>query len=606
MSVSLKIKNLIVAKHTTKNGLTLFLSAFFSICVVAGITSTKSLKSFKLTTPLQAKETNRAVKKWTCPMHPHYIADDYGTCPICGMDLVKIQSLNETADQNNPNEKPIITIAPETIQNMGVRLAKVEASKFGKNIRSFGIVKENERLQSEISARVEGWVETLKITAVGDEVKSGDVLFEMFSPELIVSQRDYLLALKQSKSAQNNITKRLLSFGVQQKALNLIARQKTVQQNLPFFATQKGTIAELNVTPGTYVKKGMTIAKIQDYSTVWVIVNVSEKDMGFITKGTKTTVHFPNLPGKTISSKVDYIYPKINERTRTGRVRLIIDNKEGTLRPGTYADVVFNTQISERLSVPSEAILKDQNGSYVVTSLGNGKFQSKEVKLGLVTGGRAEIKSGLKLNQEIVISSQFLIDSESALRESFKKLEQKQRPLSQLNLSKIDLAKFDHMVDAALYIHEALTKNFEIEKKYLEPAIAIKTILWTTYRDTKLANILMETEAALKEAQNSKTKSELKSALSQMTNALEPWLLQGKPEHYKSKKLNIFKTKTSNQHWIQLSQTPLNPYNQEQSDLIPWPEISQISMEENDKEKTPDTNESMRGSNSMRGSGHDH
>lgn len=600
MSVSLKIKNSIVAKPTTKHWLTIVLSVFFLVCGVAGIAPTKSLKDFSLSTPLQAKETNRAVKKWTCPMHPHYIADDYGTCPICGMDLVKIQSLNETTDQNNPNEKPIITIAPETIQNMGVRLAKVEASKFGKNIRSFGIVKENERLQSEISARVEGWVETLKITAVGDEVKSGDVLFEMFSPELIVSQRDYLLALKQSKTAQNNITRRLLSFGVQQKALNLIAKQKTVQQNLPFFATQKGTIAELNVTPGTYVNKGMTIAKIQDYSTVWVIVNVSEKDMGFITKGTKTTVHFPNLPGKTISSKVDYIYPKINERTRTGRVRLIINNKEGTLRPGTYADVVFNTQISERLSVPTEAVLKDQNGSYVVTSLGNGKFQSKEVKLGLVTGGRAEIKSGLDLNQEIVISSQFLIDSESALRESFKKLERKQRPLNQLNLSKIDLAKFDHMVDAALYIHEALTQNFDIEKKQLEPAIAIKTILWSTYKETKLAGILMDTEAALKRAQSSKTKSELQQALSQMINALEPWLQQGKPEHYKSKELKVFKTKNSKQHWIQLSQKPANPYNKEQFDLIPWPEISKTTMEQKAKQQTPNTNKSMRGSS------HDH
>lgn len=600
MSVSLKIKNSIVAKPTTKHWLTIVLSVFFLVCGVASIAPTKSLKDFSLSTPLQAKETNRAVKKWTCPMHPHYIADDYGTCPICGMDLVKIQSLNETTDQNNPDEKPIITIAPETIQNMGVRLAKVEASKFGKNIRSFGIVKENERLQSEISARVEGWVETLKITAVGDEVKSGDVLFEMFSPELIVSQRDYLLALKQSKTAQNNITRRLLSFGVQQKALNLIAKQKTVQQNLPFFATQKGTIAELNVTPGTYVNKGMTIAKIQDYSTVWVIVNVSEKDMGFITKGTKTTVHFPNLPGKTISSKVDYIYPKINERTRTGRVRLIINNKEGTLRPGTYADVVFNTQISERLSVPTEAVLKDQNGSYVVTSLGNGKFQSKEVKLGLVTGGRAEIKSGLDLNQEIVISSQFLIDSESALRESFKKLERKQRPLNQLNLSKIDLAKFDHMVDAALYIHEALTQNFDIEKKQLEPAIAIKTILWSTYKETKLAGVLMDTEAALKRAQSSKTKSELQQALSQMINALEPWLQQGKPEHYKSKELKVFKTKTSKQHWIQLSQKPANPYNKEQFDLIPWPEISKTTMEQKAKQQTPNINKSMRGSS------HDH
>lgn len=600
MSHSLKFKKLSTTKHYKKHTIMALLISF----VLVPLSTVYGLQSLNLIAPAQAKEKNKAVEKWTCPMHPHYIADDYGSCPICGMDLVKIQSIEEATENSKANEKPIITIAPETMQNMGVRLAKVEASKFGKNIRSFGIVKENERLQSEISARVEGWVETLNITAVGDEVETGDVLFEMFSPELIVSQRDFLIALKQSKSAQNNITRRLLSFGVQKKALNLIAQKRKVQQNLPFFATQKGTIAELNVTPGTYVQKGMTIAKIQDYSSIWVIVNVSEKDMSFISKGTQTTIHFPNLPGKTIKSKVDYIYPNVDEKTRTGRVRLIIDNKEGTLRPGTYADVVFETQISERLSVPSEAVLKDQNGSYVVTSLGNGKFQSKEIKLGLVTGGRSEIISGLERDQEIVISSQFLIDSESALRESFRKLERHQLPLSQIKLSKIDQAKFDHMVDAALYIHEALTKNFETEKKYLEPAIAIKTILWPDYKETKLANILTKTETALKQAENSKTKSELKTALNQIINALEPWVHKGAPVHYKSKGLHLYKSKESGKHWLQISPTPANPYNKEQAELIPWPELIKIEQkkklkEGKEKQKAP------RGSHSMRGSGHD-
>ena len=543
-------------------------------------------------------------QKWTCPMHPHYIADEFGSCPICGMDLVKLQTIDQDETSSQDNQKPIITIPSETIQKMGVRIAKVEPSKFGKKIRSFGIVKENERLQSELSARVEGWIETLKITAVGDEVKDGDLLFEMFSPELIVSQRDFLLAQRQSKSSQSNIKKRLVSFGLQQKALDLIAKKREVQQNVPFFATQNGTIAEINVTPGTYVKKGMTIAKIQDYSTVWIIVNVSEKDLGFIKKGTNATVHFPNLPGKRLTSTVDYIYPDVNETTRTGRVRLIIDNKDGSLRPGTYADIVFETKIEERLSVPSEAILKDQTGTYVVTSLGQGKFQSKSVELGLVTGGRSEIKSGLKTGEKIVISSQFLIDSESTLRESFNKLERLQTPLSQLNLSKTNQAKFDHMIDAALYIHEALTQDFNVDEKFLTPAVSIKNLLWTTYKDTKLGPILTSAHSALKQAQAAKTKNELKTSLNSLTQALEPWLFNAKPDYYKSKGLTHFKTTKSNQRWLQLGQAPLNPYNLEKTPPTVWPKFMETKAKKD--QKPTKENQAPRGSHSMRGSDHDH
>ena len=575
--------------------------ALFSLILFVSITMSIITASPILESQAKAAQTSKAITKWTCPMHPHYIADDAGSCPICGMDLVKINAEAKQDETSNENEKPIITIAPETIQNMGVRLAKVETSEFGKNIRSFGIVEENERLQSEISARVEGWIEKLNITAVGDEVKSGDILFEMFSPELVVSQRDFLIALKQSKSAQNNIKKRLLSFGVQQQALNLITKEKEVRQNLPFFATQKGTISELNVTPGTYVQKGMTIAKIQDYSEVWVIVNVSEKDMGFMSKGTKTTIHFPNLPGKTIKSTVDYIYPNVDERTRTGRVRLVINNKEGKLRPGTYADVVFETEISERLSIPSEAILKNQDGNFVVVALGSGKFQSKRIELGLVSGGRAEIKSGLKENEKIVISSQFMIDSESALRESFKKLEKLQQPLDQLNLKKVELAKFDHIIDAALYIHESLTNNSKMVGQYLDAAISIKSIMWAEHKETKLANILEGTHDALKNAQAAKTKSELKNALAQLTTALEPWILEGAPDHYKTKNVMFFRTKDTDKKWLQLSKAPKNPYSNEQAELINWPK-KKITKPQTTSTKEKENQDTPRGSHHMRGS----
>jgi len=549
---------------------------------------------------VHAAEAKEKSQKWTCPMHPHYIADEFGSCPICGMDLVKLQTSNEEQELTKEEQKrSVITIPTETIQNIGVRVELAEPAKFGKQIRSFGIVQENERLQTELSARVEGWIETLNITAVGDQVKKGDILFEMFSPELIVSQRDFIAALGQSKSLKTNITRRLSSFGVQKQALDLISKKRKVQQNLPFFATQDGTVAELNVAPGSYLKRGMTIAKIQDYSVVWVIVNVSEKDMSFIQKGTIANIYFPNIPGKNLKTKVDYIYPEVDEKTRTGRVRLIIDNKDGVLRPGTYADVVFETQISERLSVPSEAILKDESGDYVVLSLGKGRYQSNAVQLGLVTAGRAEIKSGLKTGDKVVVSSQFLLDSESNLRESFRKMQKLQLPLDQLQLSKIDFAKFDHMVDAALYIHEAIADGYEVDSKFLEPAIAIKTIMWADYKDTKLASVLIETEKALKIAQAAKTESELKDALHSIVTALEPWLFQGDPDHYKSKGVNLFETKQGKFKWLQIGEVASNPYNDKISERINWPKSEvkkKVAAENQDKSPENTKDSSMRGS----------
>lgn len=549
-------------------------------------------------TVFAASEENAAKQqKWTCPMHPHYIADDPGTCPICGMDLVKLETSTDdkkSAAQNSPTT--VIDIPAQTIQKMGVRIQKVEESRFGRNIRSYGVVKENERLRTELSARVEGWVENQSITAVGDEVKAGDKLFDLFSPELVVSQRDYLTASRQGGSSRKNITRRLLSFGVQQQAIDLLDKQNEVMQNLPFYAEQDGTVAELNVTPGTYVKRGMTIAKIQDYSTVWIMVNVAENDMPFITKDTRANVYFPNHPGKTLNATVDYIYPMINSQTRTGRIRLVVDNKNGDLRPGTFADVVFQPDEQQRLSVPIEAVLRDQGGTSVVVALGNGRFTSRRVDTGLTSGKRVEIRSGLKSGEDVVVSSQFLIDSESALRESFRKLERLQKPLAQITLDKTDQAMFDHIVDAAIYVHDELTNNRMIEPKQLDPALSTRSHLLGAYKNTQLEPVLEKSEAALKTIQAAATESGVKDGLASLVLALEPWLLQGNPAHYKQKQLHLFEDKASSKKWLQLADTAKNPYGTATAKAVPWPDKQPVQATAKQKMEPMKSDPSMRGS----------
>lgn len=541
--------------------------------------------------------------KWTCPMHPHYIADEFGACPICGMDLVKLETGDAPAPGSTQSEKrTVITIAPEVVQNMGVRLAPAESSRFGRLVRSFGIVEANERLQTDITARVEGWVEKLNVTAVGDEVEKDSLLFELYSPQLIVSQNDYLRS-RGSRDSTNRGLNQLRSFGVQPKALDQIKGLKRPMERVPFFADRKGTVSELHLRQGTYVKRGMMLAKIQDYSMVWLMVSVAEKDLGFVTKKTPATVTFPNLPGRTVKAKVDYIYPTIDSKTRTGQVRLVLENKDGLLRPGSYADVSLEVGSEQRIAVPSEAVLKNGEGRFVVVSLGQGRFEPRVIETGLTSGRWTEIKQGVSTGENIVVSGQFLLDSESALRESFRKLQKLQLPLSLLKLDKTQFAMIDHVVDAALYLHEALIDGYDVEPKFIEPAISIRDLMWPGFKNTQLAYVLNDTNAALQEAQKAKSESEIRTALAKLSAGLRPWLLSGAPEHYREKKVGLFKEADGKRVWLQLEGDPANPYGDGNANQVPWPAMAdKPSTKTEAQAAVVKPEEAPRGSANMRGS----
>lgn len=510
-----------------------------------------------------------APKQWTCPMHPHYIATEFGACPICGMDLVE-QASDGALTGEEADGRTIVTVAPEVMQNMGVRLAKAETSTFGRNVRSFGIVRDNERLRTEITARVEGWIEKLHVTAVGDDVSEGQTLFDLYSPQLIVAQNDFQRSSKSDRQTGRALGQ-LRSFGVQAPALAMISERQQPMETVPFFAPRGGTISELALADGTYVKRGMMLAKIQDYSSVWLIVSVQESDLGFISKSTKANVSFPNLPDRAVQATVDYIYPTIDPQTRTGQVRLVLDNPDGRVRPGSYADVVFEVGSEQRVAVPSEAVLRSEQGKYVIASLGQGRFEPRPIETGLVTGRWTEVTGGVATGDDIVVSGQFLLDSESALRESFRKLERLQLPLSLLDLTDTQFAMIDHMVDAALYMHEALVDGYDIDPVFLDPAISVRDLMWPRFKNTKLAFVLDDAVAAMKQAQAAKAESEVQAALSDLAAALRPWLLSGAPDHYRSKNVALYKETDGNRVWLQVTGGPINPYSRAQGVLVPYP-----------------------------------
>ena len=547
-----------------------------------GISGSASMVMTAMNDPAHAGEakasTDASTVRYTCPMHPHYIATEMGTCPICGMDLVKLEGGGDEMKAAAAASRTVITVAPETIQNMGVRLGKAEQSSFGRSIRSYGIVHENERRQTDITARVEGWVEDLRVTAVGDTVKKGDLLFKLYSPQLIISQGDYQRS-RGTRSLAGRGEGQLRSYGVQPQAMAQIKASNEPLELVPFYAEQDGTMSELSLRKGSYVKRGMLLARIQDYSDVWLKVGVPEKDLGFITTDTPALVTFPNLPGRQANAVVDYVYPTVDTKTRTGRVRLVIPNPDGLIRPGSYADVTFEVGLERRVAVPSEAVLRSGAGRYVVVSLGEGRFEPRLVETGLVSDGRTEIKKGILQGEDVVVSGQFLIDSESALRESFRKLQRLQVPLSLLKLTKNEFAMIDHLIDASLYAHEAIIDGYDIEPKHLDPAISIKDLLWPRYKDTKLAFVLTDAVDAVRKMQAARTETEVQGALATLNEALRTWVLMGAPDHYKGKKLAVFRDPKSDRIWFQVGAKPFNPFGRGGGELIAYPSAQSAAAE---------------------------
>lgn len=355
---------------------------------------------------------------WVAPMDDNYRRDKPGLSPM-GMDLVPVYA-EDTGDAG----PGAIKISPEVVNNLGVRTAAAERKALKTEIKTVGYVRYDENKLIHIHPRVEGWIEKLHVKATGDPVTAGQPLYEIYSPALVNAQEELLLALdRKNKRLIQAAEDRLQALQLPPSAIQQLRKNQRVQQTITFFAPQTGVVDDLAIREGFFVKPGTTLMSVGALDNVWVEAEVFERQASWVKTATPVTMTLDYLPGPVWRGQIDYVYPILDPKTRTVKVRMRFANDEGKLKPNMFAQVIIHTQSeADTLLIPREALIRTGTMDRVVLALGDGRFKSIEVKVGRLDGQQAEILEGLKAGESVVTSAQFLLDSESSKNSDFKRM----------------------------------------------------------------------------------------------------------------------------------------------------------------------------------------
>ncbi len=376
-------------------------------------------------------ETTSAEKKplyWVAPMDSNYRRDKPGKSPM-GMDLIPVYEEESSGDDFGPGA---VKIAPHVVNNLGVRTAPVELKNMHTEISTVGYVQYDEDKLIHIHPRVDGWIEKLYVKAAGNPVEKGQPLYTLYSPQLVNAQEELLIALKRDNSSLISAAKdRLKALQLSADFIQKLEKTRKVQQTITFYSPQAGVVDGLKIREGFYVKPGNTLLSIGQLEQVWVEAEVFERDAALIKEGLPVSITLDYLPGEDWAGVVDYVYPTLNSKTRTLRVRLKFDNPDYQLKPNMFAQVsIHANQADSTILVPKEAVIRTGKQDRVVLALGDGQFKSIEVTIGRVDIDSIEILEGLNEDDVVVTSAQFLIDSESSKNSDFKRMTHDEVPSS--------------------------------------------------------------------------------------------------------------------------------------------------------------------------------
>lgn len=355
---------------------------------------------------------------WVAPMDPNYRRDKPGKSPM-GMDLIPVYE-----EEGGESEVGTVRISPDVVNNLGVRTAMVDSGRLHLDVKTVGYVQYDEDRLVHMHPRVEGWIENLHVKAAGDRVEKGEPLYALYSPTLVNAQEELLLALKRDNPVLiRAAVERLSALKVPRPDIEQLRQTRRVSQTITIAAPQSGVIDNLGVREGMFVKPGMVLMAIGQLEHIWVIGEVFERQASLVKVGDRVRMRLDYLPGREWLGQVDYVYPSLNEQTRTAQIRVHFDNPDGFLKPGMFAQMVIDTQPGAKtLLIPREALIRTGSQSRVVLVLGEGRFKSVAVKVGRVGEREVEILSGLNEGDRIVTSAQFLIDSESSKTSDFKRM----------------------------------------------------------------------------------------------------------------------------------------------------------------------------------------
>ena len=365
----------------------------------------------------------KKIKYWVAPMDANFRRDEPGKSPM-GMDLVPVyEEAEDSMEASADSELPKITINASTAQNMGVRIEKATINELSRTIKTIGSITYNEDSLHHIHVRANGWVEQVYTQSLGDPVTKGKTMLEYYSPDIVAAQKDLLVSKRAGGSSLASASKtRLRDLNVPDSVIEEISRTGESQNRIPIIANHSGVVTSIGIKNGMYITPGTEIYTIADLSSVWVIVDVFEHQLTWVKVGNKAEIKVQGVPGRDWEGKVEYIYPELNPKTRTLKVRLKIDTPEQLLKPNMFADVTLFTKDKQALTVPSEAIIYYENSPRVVKVVAENKYQPVEVKIGMKSNGRVEIVEGIDKGDDILVSGQFMIDSESNLQASFRRL----------------------------------------------------------------------------------------------------------------------------------------------------------------------------------------
>ncbi|EKE25542.1 MAG: hypothetical protein ACD_5C00125G0002 [uncultured bacterium] len=337
-----------------------------------------------------------------------------------GMQLVPVYP-----DEAQSEDKTTVRISPAIVNNLGVRTVLVTQGELARRIETVGYVEPNENKISHIHTYADGWIKNLLVKTVGEAVKKDQIIMQLYSPALINAQEEYLIALgSHNQSLINASYKKLQTLHISEQQIQRLKKTKHADQLIDIYAHQDGVVTELNVREGMRVTPETEMMSLVDLSSIWMIAQIFEEQASWVKVGESAEARLSAFPGKIWKGEVEYIYPQVDPTTRTLKVRFRFHNPDEILKPNMYANItLFAEPKSKVLSIPLEALIRSSQSNRVIVSLSDGRFQARTVTTGIESGDKIEILSGLKAGEKVVVSGQFLIDSETNLKAGLERLE---------------------------------------------------------------------------------------------------------------------------------------------------------------------------------------